>query len=170
MEHSGYESHTISYACLSFTSYDFRSRRDRLRYINALSRPREHLGLWPAKCLCNRCSLKHKGFRERSIMLYQNLKKHIVSFGLTLTFLMTLILGGSATAMAQHRDRDRDDHRRWEQRDRNRDHWDRDRRERTERQWRYRNSSPMRTSGYYDRFGRFHSTGYYDIFGRFHRY
>ena len=99
--------------------------------------------------------------------MYQKLKKSIVSVGLTLTFAMALILGGSATAMAQHRDwHDRDDHRRWEQRDR----YERERRERMQREWRSRNRSVTRTTGYYDRFGRFHATGYYDVFGRFHRY
>ncbi len=104
--------------------------------------------------------------------MYQKLKKHIVSFGLTLAFLMTLILGGSATAMAQDRDwHHRDDHRRWEHRDNDRyRHWERERRERLEQSWRYRNQSRTRITGYYDRFGRFHATGYYDVYGRFHRY
>jgi hypothetical protein len=56
-----------------------------------------------------------------------------------------------------------------------------------ERYWRYRNggyygnygyygyrnngyNNPVRYTGWYDRFGRFHITGYYDAFGRFHRY
>jgi hypothetical protein len=102
-------------------------------------------------------------------MMLQKLKKNIVSFGLTLTFMMALVLGGSATAMAQHRDYDRDDHRRWEHRD-DRNRWERQRRDRVERQWRYRTNSQRRMTGYYDRFGRFHATGYYDVFGRLHRY
>jgi hypothetical protein len=99
--------------------------------------------------------------------MFANLKKHIVSVGLSATFLLALVLGGAASAQAQPFDRDDRDHDRWEHRDRDGDRWRHERRERFEH-WRV--GGPAHVSGFYDRFGRFHATGYFDGWGRFHRY
>ena len=100
-------------------------------------------------------------------MIYERLKKVVISAALLAAFVLSAGFASSSATLAQYRDRDR-----WDHRDdrRDRDEFWRIRRLDREHQIRFRWNNSVRVAGYYDRFGRFHAYGYYDQFGRFHRY
>ena len=100
-------------------------------------------------------------------MIYERLKKGIVSLVLSAFVLLSVGMAGNSVGLAQdrrYRDRDRLDRRD------DRDDLERVRRLDWQRQLRYRWNRSIRIVGYHDRFGRFHAYGFYDRFGRFHRY
>ena len=101
-------------------------------------------------------------------MIYERLKKGIVTLALSAVVIFSAGIAGSSTSFAQDR-YNRDRHDRWDRRG-DRDDLDRIRRLDWQRQVRYRWNRSIRVVGYHDRFGRFHVYGYYDRFGRFHRY
>lgn len=110
-------------------------------------------------------------------MKKEMLKKGIMSFALTGSFILGV--GAFTTADAQDWRRDRREDRREERQDRRAERLER-RFERQElnrirqldrqRMLRYQSFGGNRLVGYYDRFGRFHAVGYYDRNGWFWRY
>lgn len=104
-------------------------------------------------------------------MMYERIKKVVLSVALASTFMLSAGFAASSVASAQDRDwrRQNDRQSEWDRR-REREEMDRIRRSDREHQLRYRMNNSTRVVGYYDRFGRFHAQGFYDRFGRFHRY
>ena len=100
-------------------------------------------------------------------MIYERLKKIVVTLVLSAIVILSAGTAVTSEAMAQGRRWDRHD--RWDRRG-DRDDLERIRRLDHERQLRYRWNNSIRVLGYHDRFGRFHQYGFYDRFGRFHRY
>ncbi|SRR6266576_2409127 len=113
-------------------------------------------------------------------MIYQRLKKILVSLSLSVFILSSGLMGNSvALAGTGHMGgQDRD----WRQ-DRRPDRWERERLRREEREemarirqqdrehrLRYQMNNRVRMVGYFDQFGNFHQIGYYDRWGFFHRY
>jgi hypothetical protein len=95
-------------------------------------------------------------------MRFERLKKIISSLCIATALIFSVTVASSTDASAQSRYR-WDRHREYSELNRIR-RFDRD------RQLRYRYRGPVRTVGFYDRFGRFHVYGFYDRFGRLHRY
>jgi hypothetical protein len=104
-------------------------------------------------------------------MIYERLKKIVLSLSLASVFILSTGFAASSVASAQDRDwrRQTDRQTEWDRR-REREELDRIRRVDRDHQLRYRMSNSQRVVGYYDRSGRFHAQGFYDSFGRFHRY
>jgi hypothetical protein len=108
-------------------------------------------------------------------MLYEKLKKGIVSLALAAAFVVGIGSFGTANAQGRGWDGRRyyERSRRWDRdwdRDWERRHFDRIRRLDYQRQLRWQFGGGNRYVGYCDRWGRFHAFGFYDRFGRFHSF
>lgn len=108
-------------------------------------------------------------------MIYERLKKVIVSLALAAGFVLSAGIVGDSLSQAQAADyrgpnrRVEQRHRQWDRRE-EREAMNRARRFDRDRRVRYRYNRSIRIVGYLDRYGRFHAVGFFDRFGRFHRY